>query len=184
MKYIYMFLFFIFLVPCARAQDGAGAGPALGRPLADAEAALVGASIVWPDGRGLPPGRGSVGDGRALYRQRCLACHGERGRGGLGGELAGGRPHLTAEPPDQNIGTYWPHATTVFDFVRRAMPLDAPWSLSDSEVYAVVAYLLHLNGLLEPDASLDATALAGLRMPNADGFDAVEGPAADGAAAR
>lgn len=135
-------------------------------------------SIVFADGRGLPPGRGTVADGADIYAARCVACHGANGRGGPGGELAGGRPDLQAEQPDQTIGTYWPFATTLFDFIRRAMPMDAPWSLNDDEVYAVTAYLLHLNGILSATASLDAATLASIRMPNAGGFDAIEVPAA------
>ncbi|MGR8919658.1 MAG: c-type cytochrome [Gammaproteobacteria bacterium] len=131
-------------------------------------------SIVWPDGQGLPAGSGTVAAGRALYAERCIQCHGRDGRGGPGGELAGGDPDLTAAQPDQNIGTYWPHATTLFDFVRRAMPLDAPWSLGDAQTYALVAYLLHLNGLLEADARLDADGLRAVRMPNRDGFVGVD----------
>lgn len=164
-------LIFIFYLPAAFAGDRPR--PAFGDAL-DTTSAARADDIVWPDGRGLPAGRGSVTTGRVLYEQRCIACHGREGRGGIGGELAGGNPDLSAEQPDQNIGTYWPYATTLFDFVRRAMPLDAPWSLSNEEVYAVVAYLLHLNGLLPADAELDAGRLAALRMPNRDGFVGIE----------
>ncbi|MEQ8231591.1 MAG: c-type cytochrome [Gammaproteobacteria bacterium] len=147
--------------------------PALGQPLAGgrAQSAL---SVVFPDGRGLPPGSGSVEAGRGLYAARCATCHGVAGRGGPGGELAGGRSDLTAEQPDQTIGTYWPYATTLFDFIRRAMPMDAPWSLADDEVYALTAYLLHINGVVEADATLDAAALAAVRMPNREGFVGIE----------
>lgn len=163
--------FIIFSLDC-----GAGeAFPEFGQPL---EPAAVDAetSVVFAGGEGLPAGRGRVTDGARIYAARCIACHGVEGRGGPGGELAGGRRDLRAEQPDQTIGTYWPYATTLFDFIRRAMPMDAPWSLSDDEVYAVSAYLLHLNGLVAADATLDAATLAALRMPNADGFDRVEAP--------
>lgn len=149
------------------------AQPAFGRPLSVDEFE-AGATLITPDGRGLPEGGGSVAEGAAIYAARCIACHGRDGRGGPGGELAGGRPDLTLEQPDQTIGTYWPYATTLFDFVRRAMPHDAPWSLSDDEVYAVVAYLLELNGLLDEDARLDRSVLKAIEMPNADGFDGIE----------
>lgn len=141
----------------------------LGRPLEDLET-----SVVWPDGRNLPEGSGTVAVGAALYRNRCIACHGSDGRGGIGGELAGGNPDLTADQPDQTIGTYWPHATTLFDFVRRAMPLDAPWSLTTDETYAVVAYLLHINDLWPEDAVLDRAALRQVDMPNKSGFDPID----------
>ena len=147
--------------------------PQFGRPMPVHEFDAA-ATLVLPDGRGLPNGRGSVEAGEAIYAARCLSCHGRDGRGGPGGELAGGRADLTTEQPDQTIGTYWPFATTLFDFVRRAMPYDAPWSLSDDEVYAVVAYLLSLNGLLDADAHLDASALMKIEMPNMAGFDGVE----------
>jgi len=129
---------------------------------------------VFPDGRGLPAGRGTVAAGARLYTRHCTACHGMEGRGGSGGELAGGNPDLTAPQPDKTIGTYWPYATTLFDFIRRSMPLDAPWSLSDEEVYSLVAYLLHLNGLVEPDFVADAQSVAAFRMPNRNGFDPVD----------
>lgn len=142
-------------------------------PVAAAELAAD-ESVIWPDGRNLPPGRGRVADGAALFAERCIACHGRAGRGGPGGELAGGDPDLTRAQPDQTIGTYWPYATTLFDFIRRAMPLDAPWSLADDEVYALVAYLLSLNGLLPADATLDRAGLLAVQMPNREGFDAID----------
>ncbi|MEQ8664072.1 MAG: c-type cytochrome [Gammaproteobacteria bacterium] len=165
----------VVAVALGGAASAADDGPRLGRPLAPA-VAHAHVSVVFPDGHGLPPGQGSVHDGARLYAARCRSCHGVDGRGGPGGELAGGRPDLTAAQPDQTIGTYWPYATTVFDFIRRAMPMDAPWSLGDDEVYALTAYLLHLNGILPATAVLDAAALAAVRMPNADGFDAIEAP--------
>ncbi len=148
--------------------------PALGRAASHAELAAAAGDVIWPDGHNLPGGQGSVAEGQKLYAARCIACHGVEGRGGSGGELAGGNPDLRAPQPDQTIGTYWPYATTLFDFVRRAMPFDAPRSLSDSEVYALVAYLLHLNGILAADAILDRAALIAVRMPNAGGFIGIE----------
>ncbi|RME33679.1 MAG: cytochrome c [Gammaproteobacteria bacterium] len=125
---------------------------------------------VFPDGTGLPPGRGDVATGEELYRRRCLSCHGPNGEGATADELAGGEHGLTGIPPDKTIGTYWPYATTLFDFIRRAMPMDAPWSLSADEVYALCAYLLHLNGILPADAVLDQESLPGVEMPNRHGF--------------
>ncbi|MGD9603718.1 MAG: c-type cytochrome [Gammaproteobacteria bacterium] len=129
---------------------------------------------VFPDGRGLPAGRGTVTAGARLYARHCVACHGVNGRGGSSGELAGGNPDLTAPQPDKTIGTYWPYATTLFDFIRRAMPLNAPWSLADDDVYSLVAYLLHLNGLVASDFVADARSLATFVMPNRDGFDPID----------
>ncbi len=132
------------------------------------------ANLVFPNGVGLPPGHGSAAAGEALYVARCIACHGVNGRGGSGGELAGGNPDLTAAQPDKTIGTYWPYATTLFDFIRRAMPLTAPWSLKDAEVYALVAYLLQLNGIARADFVADAVSLAALKMPNRHGFTPID----------
>ncbi len=144
-----------------------------GRVLADHEQGAL-ETVIWPDGRNLPPGAGSVAEGKALFAARCIACHGPDGRGGAGGELAGGNPDLTATQPDQTVGTYWPYASTLFDFIRRSMPLDAPWSLADNEVYALTAYILSLNGILGPDNVLDAASLRVVEMPNRNGFEGVE----------
>jgi len=150
------------------AAAGAAGLPQFGQP-ASAHALASREALIFPDGRGLPPGSGTVAEGRALFERQCASCHGERGRGGPGGELAGGNPDLTAPQPDRTIGTYWPYATTLFDFIRRAMPLGAPRSLADDEVYALVAYLLDLNGIAVGER-LDAAALAAVRMPNREGF--------------
>lgn len=143
--------------------------PELGVP-AGADELATRAQIIFADGRGLPPGSGNPQRGALLYASRCAGCHGPDGRGGTGGELAGGNRDLTSKPVDKTIGTYWPYAPTLFDFVRRAMPPEAPWSLNDNEVYAVVAYLLALNALWPAGATLDARGLSSLRMPNRNGF--------------
>jgi len=142
---------------------------AFGVPATEADVAAHN-TMVFPDGSGLPPGRGTVGSGRMLYQNHCLVCHGPEGRGGPGGELAGGTEPLTSDTPDQTIGSYWPFPTTLFDFIRRSMPLNAPGTLTNNEVYSLSAYLLALNGILAEDASLDAAALAAIVMPNRDGF--------------
>ena len=143
--------------------------PRLGTP-ADAHLLAAHENLAFPDGRGLPPGTGTVTAGAMLFVEHCVACHGAAGRGGPGGELSGGNPDLTADQPDKTIGTYWPYATTLFDFIRRSMPLNAPWSLGNDEVYALVAYLLDSNGIVVPRAGLDAASLTAIRMPNRDGF--------------
>lgn len=122
------------------------------------------------DGTGLPSGRGSVQEGKAIYDQKCLACHGREGQGKPMDRLAGGQGTLKSDAPVKTIGSYWPHATTVFDYVRRAMPLDKPQSLSADEVYALTAYLLHLNGIVEANAVMNAQTLHKVRMPNAGAF--------------
>ena len=141
----------------------------LGQPLS-AAAAAQGDPAVFPDGRGLPPGRGDAVAGRRVYDARCAACHGEGGRGGSSGRLAGRGPIADHANAERTIGQYWPYATTVFDYVRRAMPLDAPGTLSDDELYAVTAYLLFANGIVAEDAVLDALTLPAVRMPHRDGF--------------
>ena len=100
----------------------------------------------------------------------CIACHGEKGTGGINDALAGGRGTLASDAPKKTIGSYWPYATTVLDYVRRAMPLQAPGTLSDDDLYAVTAYLLYVNGIIGEDASMDAESLPDVKMPNADGF--------------
>ena len=146
-----------------------GLAPRLGQAI-DAAAAARLDGTVFPDGRGLPPGRGTVSAGLALYATQCSACHGPGGGGGSGGKLAGGAPLPARARADKAIGQFWPFATTVFDYLRRAMPLQAPGSLSDDDSYALSAYLLHLNGLLDADAALDAQRLPAIRRPNRDGF--------------
>jgi cytochrome c len=125
---------------------------------------------VRADGAGLPAGSGSVAQGQAIYEARCLACHGEKGEKGTAPRLAGGQGSLATKSPVLTVGSYWPYATTLYDYIHRAMPLDSPQSLTPNEVYAVTAYTLHLNGIVKADAVLDAPSLAAIRMPNRDGF--------------
>jgi len=144
--------------------------PALGEALTAAELDAVDFTIM-PDGDGLPEGSGDAAAGREVYQRNCLACHGENGTGGVNDRLAGGHGTLTGERPIKTVGSYWPYATTVFDYVRRAMPFQAPGSLSNDEIYAVTAYLLHINGIIAEDEVLDATSLPGVAMPNRDNFE-------------
>jgi len=129
---------------------------------------------VMPDGRGLPPGSGSVEQGKALYEQQCAACHGANLQGGLGDRLIGGRGTLVNDDPTKapvkTIESYWPYATTIFDYVKRTMPLTAPDSLSNDQVYAVTAYILSEAKIVAPDTVLDAKSLPAVKMPNRDGF--------------
>jgi cytochrome c len=125
---------------------------------------------VGRDGRNLPQGGGSVSHGREVFAQQCASCHGDKGEGGLGDRLAGGQGTIATAKPIRTVGSYWPYAPTLFDYIRRAMPQNAPQSLSDDDVYAVSAYILNLNGLVGADATLDAKSLSAVKMPNRDSF--------------
>jgi cytochrome c len=155
---------------------GGTATPRLGQAL-DVAAAARWDLDVFPDGRGLPPGRGNAAQGRVLFAAQCAVCHGEGGRGASAEELAGGSEPLTSEWPDKTIGQYWPYATTIFDFVRRAKPMTAPGSLSADEVYAISAYLLYANRIIGEHDEMNARTLPRLRLPNRDGFAGVDAKA-------
>ncbi len=141
----------------------------LGIPATAAQVAMADISIA-PDGATLPAGSGTVAAGAAIYVAKCQSCHGERGEGGPMDRLTGGLGTLTSERPVKTVASFWPYATTVFDYIRRAMPLNAPQSLTNEEVYAVTAYLLSIDNIVTADATLDATTLPQVRMPNRDGF--------------
>ena len=125
---------------------------------------------IFPDGKGLPKGQGTAHKGKEVYEKYCLSCHGVDGSGDSADELAGAMHSLTDNPPDKIIGTYWPYATTIFDFTRRSMPLDAPGILNNSQLYAVTAYLLYLNGIIKRDKVINSSSLPKVKMPNRKGF--------------
>ena len=125
---------------------------------------------VKPDGTGLPKGGGNPVHGKTVYETHCLACHGPGGQGGIKDRLVGGHGTLTSDKPIKTVGSFWPYATTLWDYIRRAMPYEAPGSLSVDDTYAVTAYILNLNNIVPPDATLDQTTLVKIRMPNRDGF--------------
>ncbi len=155
-------------VPGARAGD---AGYGLGRAPSPQEIAGWDIDARGGDGKGLPPGAGSVAKGDKLFAAQCASCHGDFGEGvGLYPPLAGGKGTLASASPQKTVGSYWPYAPTLFDYIRRAMPLLHPGSLSDGEIYSVIAYILNLNDILPQDAQLDAASLAAISMPNRDGF--------------
>jgi len=133
---------------------------------------------VMPDGRGLPKGSGNYESGKTVYTAKCLACHGAdlAGVKGAGDTLIGGRGSLASGSPKKTIESYWPYASTVFDFVKRAMPFNAPGSLSDDEVYAVTAYILGEANIFDRQATLNAASLPKIVMPNVDGFIADSRP--------
>jgi len=143
--------------------------PNLGRPATPAEIAGWDISIP-PDGTGLPPGSGTLAQGAVVYTQKCQSCHGEKGAGKPNDPMVGGQGTLTSQKPVRTIGSYWPYATTVFDYVRRAMPYTQSQSLTNEEVYAVTAYLLHLNGIIGAEDVMNAQTLPQVKMPNRDNF--------------
>ncbi len=125
---------------------------------------------IGPEGRELPAGSGTAKDGAQVYEVRCKECHGEDGVGGDQAGLVGNPEQLKQAPPIKTVGSYWPYATTLFDYTRRAMPFEDPGTLSADQVYAVTAYVLHLNGLVAEDDVLDRESLPKVVMPNRDGF--------------
>jgi cytochrome c len=145
-----------------------GAGPNLGQPIGEADLAPWDISIL-PDGRGLPSGSGTPAQGAKIYAQKCALCHGEDGKGGVNAALVGGAP-VKDMNSTKTIANFWPYATTVFDFIRRAMPFQQPRSLTDDEVYALTAYILAANKLIGENDAMNAETLPKVRMPNRDGF--------------
>jgi cytochrome c len=156
------------LAACAQ-QQPTPRSPALGAPVEAAQLTAWDISIP-PSGAGLPSGSGSVKQGALVYEQKCAACHGAKGAGKPADALAGGMGTLGTKTPLRTVGSFWPYSTTLFDYVRRAMPITNPLSLTNDEVYAVSAYVLFLNGIVDETAVMDATTLPQVRMPNRDGF--------------
>ena len=156
------------LAACA-VQPPTGKPPALGSAVSAEEVARWDISIP-PSGAGLPKGGGTARQGAQVYEQQCITCHGAKGVGKPADALAGGVGSLASKTPLRTVGSYWPYATTLFDYVRRSMPIANPLSLSDDEVYAVSAYVLFLNGIVGEDAQMNAQTLPQVKMPNRDGF--------------
>ena len=159
----------IFAVALALASNPAFAqAPNLGKPIEAGEITAWDISIL-PDGTGLPPGGGTPEQGAPIYVQKCFMCHGENGKGGVNAALVGGGPLTGMESP-KTIANFWPYATTLFDYVRRAMPWQQPRSLTNDEVYALTAYILALNKLIGENDEMNAKTLPKVKMPNRDGF--------------
>jgi cytochrome c len=125
---------------------------------------------VRPDGKGLPEGGGSVEHGKSVFEENCSGCHGDKGEGGIRDRLVGGQGTLASVMPVTTVGSFWPYATTLFDYIHRAMPYQAPGSLSVNDTYAVAAYILSLNGIIAADGKLDKESLPKVQMPNRGGF--------------
>ena len=153
------------LLATAAAQDGPNLGTTPSPELIAAWDISVAA-----DGTGLPPGSGTAIEGEPLYALNCLVCHGEEGEGLINDRLVGGHGTIGGPAPTKTIGSYWPYATTIFDYIRRAMPYLQPQSLRDDETYALTAYLLYLNGIIDDDQVIDAVTLPDVEMPNRKNF--------------
>jgi cytochrome c len=158
-----------FLSASCTFSPSAPKGPDLGKPMTPEEVRKLDISI-GPDGIGLPSGSGNAISGQKVYIAKCQSCHGEKGLGKPADALVGGINSLATNKPIRTVGSFWPYATTLFDYTRRAMPLQNPKSLSNEEVYAVTAYVLYLNGIISEDYLLSNQNLAGIKMPNREGF--------------
>ena len=145
--------------------------PRFGQPVSEADLAAWNIDVRTSDGRGLPPGRGSVAEGKQIYDAKCAACHGPNAKGGpVYGSMVGGIGSMNSSPRVVTPGSMYPYAPILFDYVRRSMPMDRPQTLSANEVYALAAYLLNLNGLVPASAVMDAHSLPQVMMPNRNAF--------------
>jgi cytochrome c len=141
----------------------------LGRPATETEIRSTD-QFIAPDGKGLPTGKGTAAEGRDIYSRRCARCHGAQGQGDEEGPLVGGKGTLATAKPLRTVGSFWPYATTIYDYVRRAMPFDNPGLLTADQTYAVTALILHMNGIIGEKDVMDASTLPKVKMPNRDGF--------------
>lgn len=144
----------------------------LGQPISESQIRAWDIDI-GSSGAGLPAGSGTAVVGESLYQQKCASCHGDKGQGGPANRLVGGGG-LNTDKPVKTVGSFWPYSTTLFDYIRRAMPHQAPQSLTNDQVYAATAYILHMNKIIAKDEVMDAKSLPLVRMPNRGGFIAVE----------
>jgi cytochrome c len=152
-------------------RSAAPTGFKFGQPISEADLALWNIDIRTSDGRGLPPGRGTAAEGKAIYDSKCVACHGPDAKGGaVYGTMVGGIGSFKTATRVLTPGSMYPYAPILFDYIRRTMPMDRPQSLTSDEVYALAAYLLNLNGLIPDTAVMDQTSLPKVQMPNRDGF--------------
>ena len=163
-------MFSVVIATVLLGRVGAQEGPALGVPATPEQVAGWDVSI-GPDGAGLPAGSGTAATGKTVYEAKCVACHGVDGAGRPNDQLVGGQGTLRDAAPIRTVGSYWPYATTLFDYMRRAMPYVTPHSLTADETYALTAYLLALNGVIGQADVMNATTLPQVVMPNRANFD-------------
>jgi mono/diheme cytochrome c family protein len=164
-----MWKFSVLTLACAAAVAAQSPKYGVGKAATAEEIRALGTAIA-PDGTGLPEGSGTVAEGRDFFGSDCARCHGSKAEGDIGPPLVGGQGTLNTAKPLKTVGSYWPYATTVWDFISRAMPFDRPGSLPPAEVYALTAYILNLNGIIDNNQAMDAKSLPKVKMPNRDGF--------------
>ncbi|MBL6753454.1 MAG: cytochrome c [Pseudomonadales bacterium] len=158
---------FALSAPLAVAQETLDS-PQLGKPVTQMDLSEL--DLIASEESVLPAGSGTAFQGREIYAAKCASCHGSEGLGGAANQPLVGGNMKSEEAPTRTVGSYWPHASTLFDYVRRAMPANAPKSLSNTEVYQVIAYVLYMNGLIDQYKVINAETLLALKMPNAGGF--------------
>jgi mono/diheme cytochrome c family protein len=157
--------------PMSMAQTPSKTDAKFGKPISEADIASWNIDIRTSDGKGLPVGHGSVAEGKAIYDVKCIACHGADAKGGsVYGTMVGGIGSFKTSTRVLTPGSMYPYAPILFDYMRRAMPMDKPQSLTANETYALAAYILNLNGLVPADAVMDQNTLPKVQMPNRDGF--------------
>lgn len=162
---------FAVVLASSAALAAAGPGVKYGKPIAEADLAAWDIDISASDGKGLPAGKGSVAEGEKVFAEKCVACHGEKAAGGsVYGSMVGGVGSFKTDKRKLTPGSMYPYAPILFDYIRRAMPMDAPQSLTNDQVYALSAYILNLNELVPNDGVIDAKSLTAIKMPNRDGF--------------
>lgn len=148
-----------------------GQQPRIGKPASDDKIKAVDIT-VFPDGRGLPAGSGTAAKGKGIFKEKCAVCHNDQGQGREGQypALVGGIGSIKTPKPVKTVGSYWPYATTVFDYIRRAMPYDQPGTLQADEIYSLVGFVLNLNGIVGENDEINKDTLPKVKMPNRDGF--------------
>ena len=158
----------ILIAACSTNQTGSAKNYGLGKTIQEVQIAAWNIDVA-PSGTGLPPGKASARQGQAIYQDKCASCHGNQGQGGVANRLVGGGG-LNTDKPIKTVGSYWPYATTVFDYTKRAMPHSLPQSLTNDEIYATTAYILYMNKIIGIDDEMNARTLPLVKMPNRDGF--------------
>jgi len=171
LKGIYTVLLIGSITACANSYHSSGL-IGIGKPITENQIRLWNIDI-GPNGEGLPAGSGTAITGEVLFQQQCASCHGDKGQGAIANRLVGGGA-LNTNAPVKTVGSFWPYSTTIFDYTRRAMPHNAPQSLSNDQVYAATAYILFLNKIIQKEAVMDAKTLPLVTMPNRDGFIPIE----------